>query len=143
MIIKGGIHAITRSLAMEYAKDAIRVSAVAPRMVDTPLQRNSPKDFLKGLSPMGIILNVQEIVDAVTYLAEAPHVTWEVLYVDGGNDDDHSPDQFLDEANHLRQMLNLVDLEPDTPLSRLWVIRVDLAGPRRLPVYPGERTFSG
>ena len=48
MITKGGINAVTRSLAIEYAKDGIRVNAVAPGVVDTPLQRNSPKDFLKG-----------------------------------------------------------------------------------------------
>jgi NAD(P)-dependent dehydrogenase (short-subunit alcohol dehydrogenase family) len=81
---KGGIHAITRSLAMEYAKDKIRVNAVAPGVVDTPLNSNTPKDFLKTLSPMGIISNIQEIVDAVIYLTEAPHVTGEVLHVDGG-----------------------------------------------------------
>jgi NAD(P)-dependent dehydrogenase (short-subunit alcohol dehydrogenase family) len=81
---KGGIHAITRSLAIEYAKDGIRVNAVAPGVVDTPLNRNNPKDFLKSLSPMGIISTVQEIVDAVIYLTEAPHVTGEVLHVDGG-----------------------------------------------------------
>ena len=84
MITKGGINAITRSLAIEYAKDGIRVNAVAPGVVDTPLHRNNPKDFLKGLSPMGSISTVQEIVDAVIYLTEAPHVTGEVLHVDGG-----------------------------------------------------------
>jgi NAD(P)-dependent dehydrogenase (short-subunit alcohol dehydrogenase family) len=84
MITKGGINAITRSLAIEYAKDGIRVNAVAPGAVDTPLHRNSPKDFLKSLSPMGSISTVQEIVDAVIYLTEAPHVTGEVLHVDGG-----------------------------------------------------------
>ena len=84
VITKGGIDAITRSLAIEYAKDGIRVNAVAPGVVDTPLQRNSPKDFLKTLSPMGTISTVQEIVDAVIYLTEALHVTGEVLHVDGG-----------------------------------------------------------
>jgi len=84
MITKGGIDAITRCLAIEYAKDRIRVNAVAPGVVDTPLHRNNPKDFLKTLSPMGSISNVQEIVDAVIYLIEAPHVTGEVLHVDGG-----------------------------------------------------------
>jgi len=84
MITKGGINAITRSLAIEYAKDGVRVNAVAPGAVDTPLHRNSPKDFLKTLSPMGSISTVQEIVDAVIYLTEAPHVTGEVLHVDGG-----------------------------------------------------------
>ena len=81
---KGGIDAITRSLAIEYAKDGIRLNAVAPGVVDTPLQCNTSKDLLKGLSPMGIILNIQEIVDAVIYLIEAPHVTREVLHVDAG-----------------------------------------------------------
>jgi len=84
MITKGGIDAITRCLAIEYAKDRIRVNAVAPGVVDTPLHKNNPKDFLKRLSPMGSISNVQEIVDAVIYLTEAPHVTGEVLHVDGG-----------------------------------------------------------
>jgi NAD(P)-dependent dehydrogenase (short-subunit alcohol dehydrogenase family) len=84
MITKGGIDAITRCLAIEYAKDRIRVNAVAPGVVDTPMHRNSPTDFLRTLSPMGSISNVQEIVDAVVYLTEAPHVTGEVLHVDGG-----------------------------------------------------------
>jgi NAD(P)-dependent dehydrogenase (short-subunit alcohol dehydrogenase family) len=69
---------------MEYAKDGIRVNAVAPGVVNTPLHRNTPRDFLTKLSPMGSILDVQEIVDAVIYLTEAPHVTGEVLHVDGG-----------------------------------------------------------
>lgn len=84
MITKGGIDTITRCLAIEYAKQGIRVNAVAPGVVDTPLHTNDPKDFLKTLNPMGIISDVQEIVDAVIYLTEAPHVTGEVLHVDGG-----------------------------------------------------------
>jgi NAD(P)-dependent dehydrogenase (short-subunit alcohol dehydrogenase family) len=84
MITKGGIVAITRSLAIEYAKKGIRLNAVAPGVVDTPLHRNTPKDFLESLSPMGIILNIQEIVDAVIYRTEAPHITGEVLHVDAG-----------------------------------------------------------
>jgi NAD(P)-dependent dehydrogenase (short-subunit alcohol dehydrogenase family) len=81
---KGGVHAITRSLAIEYAKDGIRVNAVAPGVADTPLHGNSPKGVLRSLSPMGSISTVQEIVDAVIYLTETPHVTGEVLHVDGG-----------------------------------------------------------
>lgn len=84
MLIKGGVDTITRSLAIEYAKQGIRVNAVAPGVVDTPLHKNDSKDFLKTLSPMGSITDVQEIVDAVIYLTEAPHVTAEVLHVDGG-----------------------------------------------------------
>jgi NAD(P)-dependent dehydrogenase (short-subunit alcohol dehydrogenase family) len=84
MITKGGIQAITRSLAMEYAKDGIRVNAVAPGIVDTPMHKNDPKDFLKSLSPLGRIVDVQDIADAVLYLTEARQVTGEVLHVDGG-----------------------------------------------------------
>jgi NAD(P)-dependent dehydrogenase (short-subunit alcohol dehydrogenase family) len=84
MITKGGIQAITRSLAMEYAKDGIRVNAVAPGVVDTPMHKNDPRDFLKSLSPLGRIVDVQDIADAVLYLTEARQVTGEVLHVDGG-----------------------------------------------------------
>lgn len=84
MITKGGIDAISRSLAMEYAKDGIRVNVVAPGTVDTPLHKDNPKDFLKSLSPMGTISSTQDIADAVVYLTEAKQVTGEVLRVDGG-----------------------------------------------------------
>jgi NAD(P)-dependent dehydrogenase (short-subunit alcohol dehydrogenase family) len=84
MVTKGGIDAASRSLAMEYAKDGIRVNTVAPGVVDTPLHKDNPKDFLKTLSPMGAISGAQEIADAVVFLTEAPHVTGEVLHVDGG-----------------------------------------------------------
>jgi NAD(P)-dependent dehydrogenase (short-subunit alcohol dehydrogenase family) len=63
MITKGGIQAITRSLAMEYAKDGIRVNAVAPGVVDTPMHKNDPNDFLKSLSPLGRIVDVQDIAE--------------------------------------------------------------------------------
>ena len=84
MITKGGIEAITRSLATEYAKEKVRFNAVAPGVVDTPLHENNPKEFLKTLSPMGTISDVGDIVDAVVYLTEARQVTGEVLHVDGG-----------------------------------------------------------
>jgi NAD(P)-dependent dehydrogenase (short-subunit alcohol dehydrogenase family) len=84
MITKGGIEAVTRSLALEYVKDGIRVNAVAPGVVDTPMHHDDPKDFLETLSPMGRIVDVQDIVDAVLYLTEARQVTGEVLHVDGG-----------------------------------------------------------
>ena len=84
MITKGGIEAITRSLAMEYAKDGIRVNAVAPGVVNTPMHKNDPEDSLKALSPLGRIVDVQDIADAVLYLTEARVVTGEVLRVDGG-----------------------------------------------------------
>jgi len=84
MITKGGLDAITRSLASEYAKNNIRFNAVAPGIVDTPLHKDNPKDFLKTLSPMGTISDTKDIAEAVVYLSEARHVTGEVLHVDGG-----------------------------------------------------------
>jgi len=84
MIVKGGLEAVTRSLAMEYVKQGIRVNAVAPGIVDTPMHKDDPKDFLKTLQPMGQISDVKDIVDAIVYLTEADQVTGEVLHVDGG-----------------------------------------------------------
>jgi NAD(P)-dependent dehydrogenase (short-subunit alcohol dehydrogenase family) len=84
MITKGGLEAVTRSLAMEYATHGIRVNAVAPGIVDTPMQKDNPKDFLRTLQPMGQISSVKDIVDAIVYLTEAGQVTGEVLHVDGG-----------------------------------------------------------
>jgi len=85
MITKGGLDAVTRSLASEYAKNKIRFNTVAPGIVDTPMHKDDPKDFLKTLSPMGTITDVKEIADAVVYLTEAPNVTGEALHVDGGS----------------------------------------------------------
>ena len=84
MITKGGLEAVTRSLAMEYAKHGIRVNAVAPGIVNTPMHKDDPRDFLKTLQPMGQISDVKDIVDAIVYLTEARQVTGEVLHVDGG-----------------------------------------------------------
>jgi NAD(P)-dependent dehydrogenase (short-subunit alcohol dehydrogenase family) len=84
MITKGGLNAITLSLANEYAKKHIRFNAVAPGIVNTPMHDANPKDFLKTLSPMGTISEAQDVADAVVYLAEARYVTGEVLHVDGG-----------------------------------------------------------
>ncbi len=85
MITKGGLEAVTRSLAMEYAKEGIRVNAVAPGIVDTPMHEGDPVDFLKSLSPMGRISSIGDIVDAIVYLTGAATVTGEVLHVDGGS----------------------------------------------------------
>jgi NAD(P)-dependent dehydrogenase (short-subunit alcohol dehydrogenase family) len=84
MITKGGLEAITRSLASEYSKEHIRFNAVAPGVVDTPLHKDNPKDFLKTLSPMSTISTAEEIAGAVIYLTESRQITGEVLHVDGG-----------------------------------------------------------
>ena len=69
---------------MEYAPQGIRVNVVAPGVVDTPLHKNNPKEFLRTLSPLGHISSAKDIAEAVFYLTEASQVTGEVLHVDGG-----------------------------------------------------------
>jgi len=85
MITKGGLNTVTRSLAIEFAKENIRFNAVAPGVVDTPLHKDSPKDSLTKLQPMGKFAQVKDIVDAVLYLSKAEQVTGEILHVDGGS----------------------------------------------------------
>ena len=85
MLTKGGLATITQHLAMEYAKDGIRVNAVAPGVVYTPLQRDKPKEVMESLSPMGRPSTVKDITDAVMYLTDAATVTGDILYVDGGS----------------------------------------------------------
>ena len=85
MITKGGLNAVIKSLAIEYAKEGIRFNAVAPGIVDTPMHKDDPKDFLRTLQPMGQIAGVDDVIDGVLYLAHAAQVTGEVLHVDGGS----------------------------------------------------------
>jgi NAD(P)-dependent dehydrogenase (short-subunit alcohol dehydrogenase family) len=85
MITKGGLETITQHLAMEYAKEGIRVNAVAPGVVSTPLHRDTPKEVMEDLSPMGRPSTVNDITDAVMYLTGAATVTGDILYVDGGS----------------------------------------------------------
>jgi len=83
-LTKGGLDAVTRSLAIEYADRGIRVNAVAPGIIRTPMHSPDSLAFLAGLHPMGRLGEVQEIVDAVLYLDSAGFVTGETLRVDGG-----------------------------------------------------------
>jgi NAD(P)-dependent dehydrogenase (short-subunit alcohol dehydrogenase family) len=85
MITKGGLNAVIKSLAIEYARDGIRFNAVAPGIVDTPMHKDDPKDFLRTLQPMGKMAGVNDVIDAVVYLAHAGQVSGEVLHVDGGS----------------------------------------------------------
>lgn len=84
MMTKGGLNAVTRSLAIEYAKEGIRFNAVAPGVVDTPMHKDVPKESLTTRQPMKSITEVKDIVEAVLYLAAARQVTGEILHVDGG-----------------------------------------------------------
>jgi NAD(P)-dependent dehydrogenase (short-subunit alcohol dehydrogenase family) len=83
-LTKGGLDAVTRSLAIEFAKAGLRVNAVAPGIINTPMHPAEHRDFLAGLHPMNRMGEIQEIVDAVLYLESATFVTGEVLHVDGG-----------------------------------------------------------
>ena len=83
MITKGGLETVTRHLAMEYARDGIRVNAVAPGVVYTRLHRDAPKEVMESLLPMGRASTVKDIVDAIMYLTDAATVTGQTLYVDG------------------------------------------------------------
>jgi len=85
MITKGGLNTVTRHLAIEYAKEGIRFNAVAPGVVDTALHKDDPKDSLRSAQPMGKIVEIKDIVDAVLYLAQADQVTGEIIHVDGGS----------------------------------------------------------
>ena len=84
VMIKGGLHSVTRALAMEYAEKGIRVNTVAAGVINTPMHKPETLEFLKGLSPAGRIGEVEEIVDAVLYLTDATYTTGEILHVDGG-----------------------------------------------------------
>ena len=84
VLVKGGINAATRALALELAPHNVKVNAVAPGIVDTPLYTPEQHGFLNGLSPAGRIATVREIADAVLYLTSADFTTGVVLPVDGG-----------------------------------------------------------
>jgi NAD(P)-dependent dehydrogenase (short-subunit alcohol dehydrogenase family) len=83
-LTKGGLDAVTRELAIEYAQSGIRANAVAPGIIKTPMHAPSTHDFLSGLHPVGRMGEIHEIVDAVLYLERAGFVTGETLHVDGG-----------------------------------------------------------
>jgi len=84
ILIKGGLNSVTRALAIEYAKDGIRVNTVAAGIIDTPMHKPEILESLKGLQPVGRIGEIKEIVDAVLFLTDATFTTGEILHVDGG-----------------------------------------------------------
>lgn len=83
-LTKGGLDAVTRLLAIEYAKYGIRVNAVALGIIKTPMHAPDTHEFLSSLHPVGRMGEVHEIVDAILYLEKAGFVTGETLNVDGG-----------------------------------------------------------
>jgi NAD(P)-dependent dehydrogenase (short-subunit alcohol dehydrogenase family) len=83
-LTKGGLDSVTRSLAIEYATRGIRVNAVAPGIIKTPMHEAGTHEFLGKLHPVARMGEIADIADAVLYLESAGFVTGEILHVDGG-----------------------------------------------------------
>jgi NAD(P)-dependent dehydrogenase (short-subunit alcohol dehydrogenase family) len=88
-LTKGGLNAVTKALAIEYASRGVRVNAVALGVIKTPM--HSPKSYeaLAKFHPMGRMGEIQDVVDAVLFLEQAGFVTGEILHVDGGRSAGH------------------------------------------------------
>jgi NAD(P)-dependent dehydrogenase (short-subunit alcohol dehydrogenase family) len=84
LLTKGGLDAVTRGLAIEYAQTGVRVNAVAPGIIKTPMHDPAAHGVLAGMHPMGRMGEVSEVAEAVMYLENAAFVTGETLHVDGG-----------------------------------------------------------
>jgi NAD(P)-dependent dehydrogenase (short-subunit alcohol dehydrogenase family) len=84
IMLKGALNAVTRALAIEYAKEGIRVNTIAPGVIKTPMHKPETYEFLKGLHPIARMGEVKEIVDAALFLTDATFTSGEVLHVDGG-----------------------------------------------------------
>lgn len=84
LLTKGGLDAVTRGLAIEYATQGIRVNAVAPGIINTPMHAPESHGFLAALHPMGRMGKIEDVAKAVMYLEHADFVTGETVNVDGG-----------------------------------------------------------
>jgi NAD(P)-dependent dehydrogenase (short-subunit alcohol dehydrogenase family) len=83
-LTKGGVAAATRSLAVEYASRGIRVNAVAPGVIQTPMHAGESYDAAAKLAPMGRVGDVTDIVRGILFLESSPFITGEILHIDGG-----------------------------------------------------------
>jgi NAD(P)-dependent dehydrogenase (short-subunit alcohol dehydrogenase family) len=88
-LTKGGLNSATKSLATEYAKRGIRVNAVAPGVIKTPMHAPETHAALASLHPVGRLGDIRDVTDAVLYLESASFVTGEILHVDGGQSAGH------------------------------------------------------
>jgi NAD(P)-dependent dehydrogenase (short-subunit alcohol dehydrogenase family) len=83
-LTKGGLAAATRSLAIEYASRGIRVNAVSPGVIQTPMNTGESYEALAGLHPLGRVGQISDIVDGILFLESSPFITGEILHIDGG-----------------------------------------------------------
>jgi NAD(P)-dependent dehydrogenase (short-subunit alcohol dehydrogenase family) len=88
-LMKGGLNATAKSLAIEYAKRGIRVNAVAPGTIKTPMHSSETYTQLAALHPVGRMGEISDIVGAILYLEGASFVTGEIPHVDGGESAGH------------------------------------------------------
>jgi NAD(P)-dependent dehydrogenase (short-subunit alcohol dehydrogenase family) len=88
-LTKGGLNAVTKSLAIEYAGRGIRVNAVSPGIIKSPMHPVETHESLDALHPIGHMGEISDIVEAILYLESAPFVTGEILHVDGGQSAGH------------------------------------------------------
>ena len=88
-VTKGSLNAATKSLAIEYAKRGIRVNAVAPGIIKSPMHPGETHAQLDTMHPIGHMGEIADIVDAILYLESAGFVTGEILHVDGGQSAGH------------------------------------------------------
>jgi NAD(P)-dependent dehydrogenase (short-subunit alcohol dehydrogenase family) len=88
-LTKGGLNAVTKALAVEYAGRGIRANAVALGVIRTPMHDPSSYDTLAKLHPVGRLGEIDDVVEAVLYLENAPFVTGDILHVDGGQSAGH------------------------------------------------------
>ena len=84
VLTKGGLVAVTRSLAIEYASSGVRVNAVSLGVIKTPMHDESSYAGMDALHPLGRVGEIDDVVGGVLYLESAPFVTGEVLHIDGG-----------------------------------------------------------
>jgi NAD(P)-dependent dehydrogenase (short-subunit alcohol dehydrogenase family) len=88
-LTKGGLTAVTKSLAIEYAARGIRVNAVALGIIRTSMHPADTHETLAAMHPLGRIGEIDDVVEAIVYLEQAPFVTGEILHVDGGQSAGH------------------------------------------------------
>jgi NAD(P)-dependent dehydrogenase (short-subunit alcohol dehydrogenase family) len=99
-LTKGALNAATKALAIEYAKNGVRVNAVSAGIINTPMNPLDMHPFFASLHPMGRMGEVSDIVDAILYLDSANFITGEILHVDGGQAAGHHTISTVDESHH-------------------------------------------